>query len=101
MDVKIQLICILISFLYGLFINITFRLNYKINQNKNILTHIIIDLLYVYIIVLLYTLVIYNINDGIFYIYFLLLILLGYFMYNKCVNFTITILKSIKKKNDK
>ena len=93
MDVKIQIICMLISFLYGIFIRITSLFNKKQN--------IIKDLLYIYIIVLLYTIIIYSINKGIFHIYFLMLILLGYLVSKKYVNLTINLLKSIKKKNIK
>lgn len=90
MDVKIQLLCMLISFLYGAFIRITLMINKKHNIFK--------DLLYIYIIVLLYTIIIYKINNGIFHIYFLLLILVGYLVSKKHVNLTIDLLKKIKKK---
>ena len=72
-------------------------INLMINKNNN-LFKIIIDLLYVYIIVLLYTLIIYYINDGIFHVYFLFLILLGYLISKKYVNFTISLLKKVKHK---
>ena len=98
MDVKIQLTCMLVSFLYGIFIRIVTIINKRINNNKNLIIHTIIDLLFVYIIVLLYVIIIYKINEGIFHIYFLFLVLLGYILSNKYVNFTIQHLKNIKNK---
>ena len=98
MDVKIQLLCILISFLYGIFINISFLFNKRINNKILNLTK---DLLHVYIIVIIYTIIIYKINKGIFHIYFLIFILLGYNLSKKYVKLTNNLLKSIKKKNFK
>ena len=97
MNINIQLICILVSFLYGVFIRVLIHINMIINKQNNKIIHIIIDLLFVYIITLLYTIVIYKINNGIFHIYFLALILIGFIASKKCVNFTITRLKYIKK----
>ena len=95
MDVKIQLICILMSFLYGILTNISILFNKKINNKLLNLTK---DLLYIYIIVLFYILIIYKLNKGIFHIYFILFILLGYKLSKKYVKLTNNLLKSIKKK---
>ena len=101
MDVSIQIICMLVSFLYGILIRILTNINIYINKINNKILHVIIDLLYVYIIVILYIIIIYKLNNGMFHIYFLLLILCGYILSKRYVNFTIAKLKSIKYNNDK
>ena len=88
MNIKIQLICIVVSFLYGIFIKITNLLNSRLNNCKNILIKSIINVLYVYIIVLLYIIIIYKINNGIFHIYFFVVMSIGYLFVSKCVKFT-------------
>ena len=98
MDVYIQLLCMLVSFAYGIFINITFHINNKLNNNKKTIVKFVVDLLYVYIVVLLYTIIIYLINNGVFHIYFLILMLIGYLISKKSVNFTTNVLKSVKNK---
>ena len=97
MNVKIQIYCIFLSLVYGFFIRCSLLINLKLNKFSSVFK-VIIDLLYVYIIVLLYTLIIYYINNGIFHVYFLFLILIGYIISNKYVNFTISVLKKVKYK---
>ena len=101
MDVKIQLFCMLISFLYGMFIKLLIMFNNNINKSSNIILHTIIDLLQVYIIVILYINIIYKMNTGIFHIYFLLLMLLGYILMSKYVKFLQIRVNIIKKKLNK
>ena len=98
MNIKIQLLCFLMSFIYGIFIRILILFQSKINKTNNLLIHFFIDLLFVYIVALLYTLIIYKINKGVFHIYLIMLILIGYISSKRSVNFTISWLKNIKKK---
>lgn len=98
MEVKIQLICMFVSFIYGIFICLFLLINkYLFNKNNKII-RILIDLLNVYVIVVLYTIIIYQLNKGIFHLYFLLLMLFGFLFMKKYVNFTIDVLKRVKKK---
>ncbi len=94
MSVDIQLICIIVSFLYGMFISITNNINRLLLKNKNIYINIICNLIYTYIIVILYVIIIYKINKGIFHIYFIIVLILGYYLMSKYVKL---INKSINK----
>ena len=87
MNVSIQILCLLISFIYGMFIYISYNSIKKYN--------IFINLLYVYIIVITYIIIIYKINKGIFHIYFYLLIILGYLFMSRYVKKMLNILKRI------
>ena len=89
MYIKIQIISILVSFIYGMFIYILMRFN-------NMFKGIIKDLLFIYDMVILYIIIIYKINQGIFHIYFFISLTLGYLGMSKCVKFIINYVKSIK-----
>ena len=87
MRIDVQIICIAISFLYGIFIKLLNILNDLILKKYNIYINIICNLIYTYFIVLLYIIIIYKINKGIFHIYFLLVFLLGYYFMSRYVKF--------------
>ena len=85
MNILIQLICIIVSFLYGVFINLFIRFNKRVIINSNLLYEIIYRLITTFLLVVLYIVIIYKINNGIFHEYFLITMLLGYVIYNKRV----------------
>lgn len=83
MKIGIQLLCFLVSFLYGGFIFLIEK--YHDNLNINYLSRVIISLLYTFILVILYVDIIYFINGGIFHIYFGILMVIGYVVSRGCV----------------
>ena len=83
MNVIIQIICMLVSFIYGILINLLIIFNQKIFKSNNLFINIFFKMLYSFIIVLLYVILIYKINKGVFHIYFLLLMLIGYLLSRK------------------
>ena len=88
MDITIQLICIIASFIYGAFIKLLILFHMKKNSLNNIILKFIIDILFVFIIVILYIDIIYKINKGVFHLYFFVIMLTGYITMSKCVKFT-------------
>lgn len=78
MNYKLQLLSFLVSFIYGIFFYITSKLNNKLIKNKSILFQYIITMLYIINLVLLYVIIIYKTNKGIFHIYFIILLVIGY-----------------------
>ena len=76
MNVIIQIECIALSFIYGLIIKLWSLLNYRLNIKKY-LFRLLINLLWGFIVVILYIIIIYKINGGIFHIYFILIYLLN------------------------
>ena len=85
MNILIQLICMIISYAYGWFIRLFIIFNNRIFKTSKLLLIIINKVIYTFIIVISYVILIYKINMGIFHIYFLLLMLLGYVNSNKII----------------
>ena len=85
MSANLQLICFLVSFLYGILFGLLTKLHFSlINKYHQIFQIFIID------IILGYILIMYNLNAGIFHIYFFIFILGGYLL-------SFLILKYLKK----
>lgn len=78
MNSYIQLICLVVSFLYGILLYYCNNINYRLFKDKNILLRSIGGILYINNMALLYIGFLYNINFGIMHIYFILFIVLGY-----------------------
>lgn len=78
MNSYVQFICLIVSFVYGIFLYYGNKINVRIISNKNVLLKIFISVLYVFNISLLYVGFLYKINGGILHIYFVLLIIIGY-----------------------
>ena len=87
MSINIQIICMLVSFIYGFILKLLLIINKLLTKNNNKYINIISKIIYTYIIVILYIIIIYKINKGIFHIYFIILILLGYYLMSKYVKF--------------
>ncbi len=87
MNVKIQLYSMLVSFLYGIIVCMFNKLNNKYINIKNKFLYYLINIIYIYIVVVFYIIIIYKINKGIFHIYFLIFIILGYMFTQKHVKF--------------
>lgn len=100
MDYKIQLLSFLASFIYGIFFCISNNLNKKLIKNEKIIFQYINTFLFIINITLLYIIIIYKINQGIFHIYFLITTLLGYiftlFQINNIKKFVKLIKKNLK-----
>lgn len=77
MNIKIQLFCFIISFIYGFLIDRLMNWHIKKLQKENLIIKLIICILLTYIIVISYVDIIYFINNGNFHIYFILLIIIG------------------------
>lgn len=99
MNYKIQIISLLYSFGYGVFFFLFNILNNKfISKNKYI--NFITLLVFVILNALLYITILYKINFGVFHIYFLIMIFLGYyfsFFIKKYISNNVKWCKKIKK----
>ena len=78
MSLDIQLKLIIFSFLYGIFLGILMRINYKLLYNENKTIKIISTILLVISSILLYFVILLKINFGIVHYYSLLIIILGF-----------------------
>lgn len=86
MNIKIQITTLLFSFLYGIFFSFFLSLNYKFIYSNKKLFKTVISLLVVVLSVLLYFIILKKINYGIFHIYEILMITLGFIVENIIVS---------------
>ena len=105
MDLKEQIIGMLFSFLYGLFLGGLYNFNYNLLFKLPKLKKVLFNFLFVFDLVLLYFIIIKKINGGIIHPYFYLLIVLGFlvtFKYSKKVRtfIKVPVLKKEKKKKE-
>ena len=83
MSSYIQLGCLIVSFLYGLLINILSKLVYKIH--RRVFLFIILTVLLLFFICGSYVFILYYLNYGIFHFYFGLCMVFGFILYDvKC-----------------
>lgn len=94
MNIKTQLITILISFLFGILFSVQVSFNYKLIYNQKKYYKITFTFLLVLVNTLLYFLLIRKFNDGILHPYGLLFIIVGYIVEIMIKSF---IVKKIKK----
>ena len=77
MILKVQILTLFYSFLYGIFFGSTLNINYKIIKNTSKLYIIIIHFLFVLFHILTYFFLLQKVNNGIFHPYALLALILG------------------------
>ena len=82
MDINIQIKTLLVSFVYGIFFSFFLELNYKFIYSDKKIFKIIISFLIVILNVLLYFIILKKVNNGIFHIYEILSLSLGFIIEN-------------------
>lgn len=80
MTLKVQIISLIVSFLYGIFFSILLKINYKIIYNEKKLIKIIGTFIFIIFNSLLYFLILMKINNGIVHIYLILVLSLGFIL---------------------
>ncbi len=78
MNIKLQIITLVFSYLYGIFFSFFLGLNYKFIYSDKKIIKTIISFLVVIISVLIYFIILKKINNGIFHIYEILCIIIGF-----------------------
>lgn len=78
MELKLQIISLVFSFIYGIIFSICTNLNYRFLFSKNKVFKVIFTIIYIVDFSLLYFLLIKKINQGVIHEYFLLAIGFGY-----------------------
>ena len=79
MNAEVQLLTLSVSYLFGFLVFYLYKINYKIIKDKKRFYQSLIMILFMYNIVLIYIIIIFNINHGIFHIYFFIMIALGFY----------------------
>ena len=90
MELSIQLQALTVSFVYGILISYLIKIQYRYLFESKLYYKILITTLFIFDNCLLYFLILRMINNAMFHIYFLLLIILGYL-------FGVKLLKTRKK----
>lgn len=100
MNIKVQIISILFSFIFGIIFSLLTNINYKYLFSKNKIYKIFFTFIYILDATLLYFIIIKKINNGVVHLYFLLFIGLGFLVglvkFTKYVNRLKMCLKSVK-----
>ncbi len=97
MNLKIQIISLLFSFLFGIFFSLFLIINNKIIYNKFKIVRFFGSFLIVLVSVLLYFIFLQKINNSYFHPYLLLMIILGYFLEDLLHKKIVTIVKRHKR----
>lgn len=82
MELGVQLQVLIVSFVYGVLFSYLLKVHYKFLFDGKLFYKILITFLFVFDNCLLYFLILKSINSGIFHIYFLFLLILGYLFGN-------------------
>mgnify|MGYP000088622769 FL=1 len=90
MELSIQLQALTVSFVYGILFSYLIKIQYRYLFESKLYYKILITTLFIFDNCLLYFLILRMINNAMFHIYFLLLIILGYL-------FGVKLLKTRKK----
>ena len=82
MTLNIQIICLFVSFLYGIFIYFILEILKKYIYNKRIFIKIIFSLFFSLFISIIYFILLLYVNNGILHVYFFMMIVVGYTLAN-------------------
>lgn len=98
MNSYIQVLSLVISFIYGILFYLLTRFNYYILDKKHNILKFIVTLVFIVDIVIFYVYLMYKINNGYFHIYFVVMVILGFMLMNKCYDFCKDYVKKLIKK---
>ena len=93
---RIQIISVFISYLYGIFFSILLNLNSKYIYNTKKIKKYLFNFIFVFDNVLLYFIILRHINDGILHYSFMIVLFLGFLSVNKVTNRIFDKIKSLK-----
>jgi len=85
MELSIQLQVLTVSFVYGILFSYLLKIQYKFLFESGKFYKILITFLFIFNNWLLYFLILRAINNGIFHIYFLLVLVLGFLLGNHLI----------------
>ena len=80
MNLKIQVLSLIFSFFYGVVFSVLVNINYSFLFNKKRIFKTVFTFIFVIVMSLVYFFILNIINNGNIHIYFLLLILIGFYI---------------------
>ena len=84
MNSCVQVISLLVSFIYGIVFYILSKFNKYIISNKNNIVKLLVTTVYVVDMVIIYIFIMYKINFGNIHPYFIISLILGFVLSIKC-----------------
>lgn len=93
MNLTIQIYSFLYSFLFGIFFKFLLDLFYMFIVKCKFLLNLFLSFLFIFILSVLYFTILLFINNGVLHIYFLIMIMVGYFFANIGKRFWFTLKK--------
>ena len=84
MNSYVQVISLLVSFIYGIVFYILSKFNKYIISNKNNIVKLLVTTVYVVDMVIIYIFIMYRINFGNIHPYFFISLILGFVLSIKC-----------------
>lgn len=84
MNSYVQVISLLVSFIYGIVFYILSKFNKYIISNKNNIVKLLVTTVYVVDMVIIYIFIMYEINFGNIHPYFIISLILGFVLSIKC-----------------
>ena len=78
MELSVQIKILIISFVYGILLSYILKFQYKYFFESKLWYKVLLTIFFVFDIVLLYFYILRAINNGIFHLYFIFLIILGF-----------------------
>ena len=98
MILKVQILTLIFSFLFGIIFDLEIKLNYKFIYQEKQLYKIITTFFFVMTNVLLYFIILQKINNGILHIYGIIAIIIGFTLSNYVIVFLQEKIEKIVKK---
>jgi len=98
MNLELQILSLLFSFIYGIIISYIYNLNYNFIYKTSLLYKIVINILFCINAGLIYFLLIKVINYGVIHIYFVFAFLAGFLLFVNKYNFMRNFIKVKKSK---
>lgn len=96
MNSYLQLYSFLVSFFYGIIFFALTRFNFYIIEQLNKYLKLIITFIFTMDMVIIYSIIIYKINNGYLHIYFIAMVLIGFFV-GYLVKIDKILIKNLKK----
>ena len=78
MNSYVQLISLVMSFIYGVFLYYGGYFNNNLVKDKNIIIKFILGILYIFNMSMIYVIFLYYLNSGVLHLYNVLFIVIGY-----------------------
>jgi len=98
MDNELQILTFIFSFLYGAIFFYIVKINYKLINNNRTIIKYVENSIFSLDMVLIYVIINYKINNGYFHIYFIFMLIFGYF-FSYCTQIYVkSTIKKLKKK---